>query len=114
MRLAPGYLEAANNLAWLLATAADRQLREPAEAIRLVEAAALESSDPDMLDTLAAAYAAAGRFQEANATALRAAGRADESGAPTLAGDFRERAALYRAGKPYVEPVSSAASPIQR
>jgi len=109
LRLAPGYLEAANNLAWVLATAYDPALRDPPGAIRLVESAALESGDPGMLDTLAAAYAADGRFQDAVANAHRAAARADQLGSRAPALEYRQRAALYGAGKPYVEPKPDAA-----
>jgi hypothetical protein len=63
-----------------------------------------------MLDTLAAAYAADGRFQEAGATAHRAADIAQRSGFTTAEREYRERAALYDAGKPYVEAKPGPAS----
>lgn len=104
LRLAPGSVEAANNLAWILATARDPAFRDPGQAIRLIEAAALESSNPAMLDTLAAAYAASGRHREAAAIADRAATLEEETGSITAARDYRQRAAQYAAGKPYIEP----------
>jgi tetratricopeptide (TPR) repeat protein len=61
--------------AWILATQADPALRDPAEAVRLAEqsvAATAERPIPHMLETLAAAYAAAGRMAEARTSAREA------------------------------------------
>ena len=58
-----------------------------------------------MLDTLALAYAAAGRPGEAARTAERAAELAEAGGQPALAAQLRERAAAYRRpAAPGVEP----------
>jgi tetratricopeptide (TPR) repeat protein len=105
IRIRPGFLTAANNLAWVLATAQDPALRDPALAVSLAErAAALSSSpDPSILDTLAAAYAAAGRFGEAARIAQRALVQVEASGPPAFAEQIRARLALYRAGQPYQE-----------
>jgi spermidine synthase len=103
LRLSPENVDAANNLAWLLATSYDSSLRDPDEAIRLIERIALESQDPGLLDTLAAAYAAAGRFDAAVATAGRAASGAEATGNETEASEFRARSSLYRRGEPYIE-----------
>jgi tetratricopeptide (TPR) repeat protein len=110
LRLSPKNVEAANNLAWLLATSHDSSLREPDEAIRLIERIALESQDPDLLDTLAAAYAAAGRFDAAVTTASRAASGAEALGNETGASEFRARLSLYRRGEPYIEEYTDDAS----
>ena len=69
---------AANNLAWILATTRDPSLRDPAEAVRLAEAAVRGSDPPDanFLDTLATAYAAAGRPEDARRAAAAAAAAA--------------------------------------
>jgi hypothetical protein len=66
--------------------------------VRLAERAAeaTDFSDPQVLDTLARAYAAAGRPDEAAHTAGRAAELAEAGGQPVLAADLRERAAAYR------------------
>ena len=99
----PGYTDAANNLAWLLATAADPALRDPREAIRLIEADAQASEAPWLLDTLAAAYAADGRFEEAIRTADRAASLATEKQLTASVEEIRESLSLYRRHQPYVE-----------
>jgi tetratricopeptide (TPR) repeat protein len=104
LRLQPGYTDAANNLAWLLATAADPALRDPREAIRLVEADANSSEAPWLLDTLAAAYAADGRFDDAIRTADRAARIATRQALTVSADGIRDRLSLYRLHRPYVEP----------
>ncbi len=70
--------ELLNNYAWLLATHADPARRRPAEARRHVERAIALEPEPrsDFLDTLAATYAAEGRWAEAveaQAQALAAA-----------------------------------------
>jgi tetratricopeptide (TPR) repeat protein len=103
LRLQPGYTDAANNLAWLLATAADPALRDPREAIRLVEADANSSEAPWLLDTLAAAYAADGRFDDAIRTADRAARIATRQALTVSADRIRDRLSLYRLHRPYVE-----------
>ncbi len=59
----PSSVDAKNNLAWLLATAPDESVRDSRQAVRLaVEAAeAVQYRDPNVLDTLSAAYAADGQ-----------------------------------------------------
>lgn len=101
-----GTLSNANLLAWILATSNDELARDGGEAVRLAEtvARATENSDPRVLDTLAAAYAEAGDFEEAVATARRAAELAGEKKAEGLAGEIRARLELYEAGKPYRMP----------
>jgi tetratricopeptide (TPR) repeat protein len=87
LRLRSPWPEVENNLAWLLATDPDSSVRAPAEAVALAERAAAGSGrrDPRILDTLAAAYAAAGRPAEAADAAREAAAlarAADGAGAP--------------------------------
>lgn len=103
----PGLAAPRLGLAWIRATASDPALRNGVEAVRLASAA-LESAGgdhPDALDTLAAAYAAAGRFEEAVSTARRAAGvaRSAPRFAPLLAG-IEARLKLYLASRPYRAP----------
>jgi protein O-mannosyl-transferase len=74
LQLRPGMDDAANNLAWLLATCSDRSLRDGNRAVELARQASEHSHDqnPVILGTLAAAYAQAGKLSEAVATAQRA------------------------------------------
>lgn len=54
-----------NALAWFLATALDPEVRDATRAVELAEAVVERDRVPRHLDTLAAAYARAGRFDEA-------------------------------------------------
>ena len=78
----------------------------PEEAIRLsrrcCELTGFEQ--PLFMDTLAVAYAAAGRFAEAIETAKRAIGLAESSDQTGLAEQIRGRLRLYQAGEPYYQP----------
>jgi Flp pilus assembly protein TadD len=100
IRLEPDSPEILTGLAWLRATHPDPRMRDPEEAIRLAARAAelTGRADPTVLDTLAAAYAAAGRFDEALRTAERAEALA-VGPAPALAAEIRARRELYRAGR---------------
>ena len=89
-----------NDLAWLLATAGDETIRTPGEAVRHAERAVeLEPEDGRFLDTLAAAYAAAGDFGKAVDTGLKAVKLLTE--AEQYEAD--QRVDLYADGKPYIE-----------
>jgi protein O-mannosyl-transferase len=74
LKLDPGMDDAANNLAFLLATCSNRSLRNGAQAEALARQASEHShnQNPVILGTLAAAYAEEGKFPEAAATAQRA------------------------------------------
>jgi tetratricopeptide (TPR) repeat protein len=54
-----------NDVVWILATAPDPALRNPAEAVRLGKILRAKWSTADYLDTVAAAYASAGRWEDA-------------------------------------------------
>jgi tetratricopeptide (TPR) repeat protein len=104
-RLRPKAPEPPTEMARVLATSADAAFRDPARAVRLAEAAAgLVGSDPFVLDTLAAAYAASGRFDEATRTAQEALSRVQERGNARLEAEIQARIELYAGGRPYVEP----------
>lgn len=97
----PNDLGAINGLAWLLATSPDDEVRSGKEAVELAKAActATGSQDPLLLETLAAAYAEAGQWSEAIATATSAVTLA-ESQNPRLAAELRQHLANYRQQKP--------------
>jgi arylsulfatase A-like enzyme/Flp pilus assembly protein TadD len=116
LELEPGMADAANNLAWLLATSPNPRVREPDEAIRLAELAVGVSDPPDpgRLDTLAAALASAGRFDEAARTAAEAVRLAEERGQAGLAAALREHEQLFRARQPYREDGGQDGAPAPR
>jgi len=97
----PDATKLAGSLAWILATAPDARRRDGAEAVRLAERACARTAyaDPDLLDTLAAAYAEAGRFDAALTTARRALAATEPDS--ELAGNVTRRIALYEARRPY-------------
>jgi len=85
----PDFPEALDGLSWMLATSTNADYRNGAEAVRMAERACelTERKDPAKLKTLAAAYAEAGRFPEAIATAQRAADLAADAGQKGLAAE---------------------------
>ena len=95
--------EARRRLAWLLATCPEASLRNGAEAVELARQADRLSGGrrPDVLDALAAAYAEAGQFPEALATARRALELATQQDKKTLADALRNRIALYEAQRAF-------------
>jgi tetratricopeptide (TPR) repeat protein len=95
--LEPAHPAAGNNLAWLLATSADPRVRAPAEALRLAQQGVSRAPDhPGALDTLAAAFAASERFEDAVATAARALVLVPVGSSE--AAEITERLASYRSG----------------
>lgn len=105
LRLKGDWVDALNNLAWLLATATDTKFRNPAEAVKLAEQACelTKYEQADLLDTFAVAYAAAGRFSPAIETSEKAIKIAEKTGQKQLGEEILERLQLYKANQPYVE-----------
>ena len=103
----PDFVVALNNLAWLLATRPEASLRDGQEAVQLSEKACrlTRYCVPRLVGTLAAAYAEAGRFPEAVATARKACVRAAND--PALLEQNRQLLERYRKGQPYREPAAS-------
>jgi tetratricopeptide (TPR) repeat protein len=65
LEINPLFVDAYNNKAWILATTDDKHLRNGAQAIMLAQKAVELDSNVASLDTLAAAYAAAGNYEAA-------------------------------------------------
>jgi tetratricopeptide (TPR) repeat protein len=103
LRAAPNHLPALNQAAWVMATDPDPAVRNGPEAVRLAERAVQLTGrrEPAILDTLAAAYAEAGRFPEAVETARRALALAAEQGRQPLAEALKIRVSLYENRNPY-------------
>jgi tetratricopeptide (TPR) repeat protein len=109
LRLKPDWPEAHNNLAWILATHPDEKLRNGAEAVAHAQRACelTRYRVPIMVGTLAAAYAEAGSFDDAIATAQKAHEMALTKCQTELAKKNLELLNLYRSGKPYRELLPS-------
>ena len=107
----PDWVAPMTDLAWALATSPDAGIREPTEAVRLAERAAAltDRRNVRVLDTLAAAYAAADRFAEAVTTEEVALGLAEGAGAAAVAVHLRMRLELYRRDTPFRDPTQAAA-----
>jgi tetratricopeptide (TPR) repeat protein len=101
----PGFVLAENNLAWILATAADPNLRNGARAVQLAEQAvvATDGNDPFLLHTLAAAYAETGEFEKAVGAAEDALKIAEANGIKQLVESLRTKIVLYQSGTAYHE-----------
>ena len=93
-----------NNAAWLLATT-ENPPAPPTEALRLARRAAelAPAPHPGILDTVAVALAANGRFEEATEAARGAIDLARQSGAEELARKIAARLDLYRRNQPWTE-----------
>ena len=105
----PSSAKSLNNLAWMYATNPRAELRNAAEAVRLAQRACRLTArlEPGCLDTLAAAYAEAGQFDDAVTTAEEAIGLANADGQQKIAAQIRKRLELYRQGRPYRERVKN-------
>jgi protein O-mannosyl-transferase len=103
LRLKPNWAPPLNAAAWILATHPDASIRDEEEAIRLAEQAAnlTEYRQAAVLDTLAAAYASAGRFEQAIAIARQALRLADADPSNKLGDEIRRRLEFYRQDRPY-------------
>jgi len=97
IQLDPKYARAYNNLAWLLATADDRSIRNGRRAVELALKACDLSpcQDAYLLDTLAAAYARVGDFDKA----MEWQSRASVNPQRALDTETQARMKAYREGK---------------
>jgi len=94
-----------NNLAWILATASDPMLRNPAEAVRLAEKACELTGHENtaFLVTLTAAYASADRLDDAVSTGEKALKRAIAAGNKNLEKEIRTNLKLFKESRNYIE-----------
>jgi protein O-mannosyl-transferase len=105
LRRGPGEFRTLTALARLLASDANANVRNGQEAVTLAERAnaLTRGEQPFVLDTLAMAYAEAGRFDEAQRTIERAIQISAQAGMEEDAQTMRQRLELYRSQMPYRE-----------
>lgn len=105
LQISPGDTTALQGLAWLLATCADPHLRNGPRAVTLALKADDGSGGGDSVikQTLAAAYAEAGRFDEAVVTAQKALLYAREQKNTDLQNELTGQIKLYQAGLAFHE-----------
>ena len=103
-RLDPKSPFAMNALAWLLATQPEPEEGDLSEALQLAQTAAklTRFNHPQLLDTLAAALAAAGHFDKAVAVAQRAISIAQRAGKQELVEEIEQRLHQYQRREPHV------------
>ncbi len=99
----PAYYWPNNAIAWQMATCPDDAFRDGKGAVEYATKACESSSwrNGSYVDTLGAAYAEAGNFDEATKYAAKAM---ELAASDTERSNFAARLALYREGKPYREP----------
>jgi tetratricopeptide (TPR) repeat protein len=105
IRIEPKYAAAHNNLAWLLATGPDgvRDGNQALEhAIRACELTAWNNGI--YIDTLAAAYAEAGNFDNAIEYQKKALGLSSPAIEKEFGPEMRQRTGLYAQKRPYRDP----------
>jgi tetratricopeptide (TPR) repeat protein len=114
LELQPDYPEALNNLAWALATQSEASLRDGAQAIKYAERACelTHYGVTGMVGTLAAAYAKAGRYDDAISTAQKACDLATKDGEAELLKKNQDLLALYLKHLPYHESNGIVRSPV--
>jgi protein O-mannosyl-transferase len=104
LSLSPDDPDLLEGLAWILATSPDARVRDGTSALDLARrAAGFSGNSPNVLDTLAAAYAENGQFADAVATGERALAVAREGGHAELVPQIELRLQLYRERQPYRE-----------
>jgi Flp pilus assembly protein TadD len=103
VRLAPDWPSALNGLAWFLATHPDVTVRNGPEAVRLAEHACAVAihRNPELLDTLAAAYAETGRFPKAISAAQEALALARTTGNEAAVGRAENLLECFQSGRPF-------------
>jgi len=94
-----------NTLAWSMATSPNPGLRGGRQAVRLASRAVemTGATDPDSVDTLAAAYAETGQFAKAVETAGKALKLARPTGNQAMISDMEKRLQLYEKSQPFRE-----------
>ena len=105
LQLKPDSPDVLNNLAWLLATAPDAHIRDGVQAVKYAGRACelTHYGVAPFVGTLAAAYAEAGRYDDAIAAAQKACALATAAGERKLLEKNQQLLVLYRAHQPYHE-----------
>jgi arylsulfatase A-like enzyme/Tfp pilus assembly protein PilF len=105
MELKPDSIDILNSLAWTKAASDIEGVRDPAGAAELAEKACelTEYKTPEVLDTLAVAYAASGAFDKAVTTAQKAIGLAIDNDMKDMAKRIQGRLKLYKAQQVYID-----------
>ncbi len=112
----PEVLPNINNYAWILATIPDARLRDGARAIQIIRQAIanLGHRDPMYLDTLAAALAEEGRFDEAIRVQTEVIEASQQTGASgEILREFGDHLDRYRSRSPLRDPTGDLPAPVR-
>jgi tetratricopeptide (TPR) repeat protein/cell division septation protein DedD len=101
LEINPRYAQVYNRLAWILATCQDDRYRDGAKALQYAQRAVALNPEASFLDTLAAAQAEAGHFEDAVDTEKRAMAMLGGQGRAEDLNAYRERLATYLAKRPW-------------
>ena len=101
----PDFPAALDQIAWILATAPEPELRQGSEAVSFAERGCrlTAQSDPRLLATLAAAYAEAGRLSDAISAAQKARELARTADQAETLGRCARLLETFNAGRPFHE-----------
>jgi protein O-mannosyl-transferase len=104
LRLRGDWADCMCSLALLIATHPELSTRDVNEAVRLASRACELAGyrNPTFMGAMAAAYAAAGRFTEAVATARKGVSLAEAANQPQVKAILQYHLSFYEQGKPYV------------
>jgi tetratricopeptide (TPR) repeat protein len=103
LEVEPQHMVMGNEMAWLMATAPEEKVRNAPQAIQIGERLAelTGRKEPKPLEMLAAAYAEAGRFDDAGRTAREALALAAAQNLTNLTSEIAAQLEFYRQGKPF-------------
>jgi len=108
IQINPKYVWAYNNISRLLATCPDAKYRNGTKAIEFAQkATGLDPNGCDYWDTLAAAYAEAGKFEDAVKTQEKAIEMLNEKDRDKKLSEYTEHLNFYKAKKPWREKPKS-------
>ncbi|GEM_PF-2951029 len=102
----PDYIEVFNNMAWIMATSPDERLRDGRRAVAYAQKAVGTTPDINFLDTLAAAHAESGHFDEAIAIENRIISLLASARQTDQIAMHVKRMNRYEEGRPYREPIA--------
>ena len=98
--ISPTYADAYNQLAWILSACPDERYRDGVKAVTFSKKALEIQEKPGFLDTMAAAYAESGKFDDAVKTQERAIALLDKTENETLLSDYKTRLESYNPASP--------------
>lgn len=105
LKLRPDWVPVLTVAGWLFATTPDEAVRDPQQAITYAEHAVRLTSRQDVipLDVLGAAYAAAGRFEDAVKSAEAALDLLADRQSSDGEVEIRQRLSLYKKRQPFID-----------